>query len=72
MSHPLDARAAEELPEVAPAKPAGWKLVDDAPSPDAPEVRDRAGAQRGMVLLLLGGGLFWGAVAAAIWLAIHS
>jgi hypothetical protein len=72
MSQPLDAAAADELPpEGAAAKPAGWKLVDDAPTPDTPAPRDRAGAQRGMVLLLLGGGLFWGAVAAAIWFATH-
>jgi len=70
MSQPIDAAAASPPPEVASAQPAGWKLVEDAPEPDLP-TRDRAGAQRGMALLLAGGGLFWGAVAAAIWFATH-
>jgi hypothetical protein len=70
MSQPIDATAARELPSSgASAQPDGWKLVADAPSTDTPEIRSRAGAQRGMVLLLLGGALFWGAVAAAIWFA---
>jgi len=72
MSQPIDAAAANELaPNDAGATPAGWKLVEDSPAADTPAPRDRAGAQRGMVLLLLGGGLFWGAVAAAIWFATH-
>lgn len=72
MSQPIDAAAADELPpEAASAKPAGWKLVADAPASDPPDARDRAGAQRGMALVLGGGGIFWGAVAAAIWFATH-
>jgi hypothetical protein len=71
MSHPIDAAAVELPPKEADAKPAGWKLVEDAPATDTPVPRDRAGAQRGMVLLLLGGGLFWGLMAAAIWFATH-
>lgn len=72
MSQPLDGAAANELPpDGAGAKPAGWKLVAEAPGAETPAPRDRAGAQRGMALLLLGGGLFWGAVAAAIWFATH-
>jgi hypothetical protein len=74
MSQPSDATAARELPPNAAAKEAaGWKLVEDAPATaDQPTPRHRAGAQRGMVLLLLGGGLFWGAVAVALWFATHS
>lgn len=44
-------------------------LVRPAPGPDAPHERDRAGAQKGMAIALVGGGVFWGAVAAAaVWL----
>jgi hypothetical protein len=73
MSQPIDAAAARELsPDGAAAPTPDRKLVEDAPaSADAPAPRDRAGAQRGMVLLLAGGALFWGAVAAAIWIATH-
>jgi hypothetical protein len=73
MSHQIDAAAGADLPAEAAAsaeaKP-GWKLVEDAPAPEPPDIRSRAGAQRGMVLLLVGGGLFWTAVAAAVWLAV--
>jgi hypothetical protein len=45
------------------------KFVQRAPGPEAPETRDRRGAQRGMALLLVGGGLFWlGVAAAAVYL----
>lgn len=40
-------------------------LVRPAPGPDLPHARDKAGAQKGMAIALVGGGLFWGAVAAA-------
>jgi hypothetical protein len=69
MSQPIDATAAEEGPAQAATPTAGWKLVEDALAPDPPQPRDRAGVQRGMALILMGGGLFWGAVAAAIWFA---
>ena len=69
MSQPIDATAAQEAPAPAAKPAAGWKLVEDAPAPDLPQPRDRAGAQRGMLLILMGGGLFWGAVAVAIWFA---
>jgi hypothetical protein len=69
MSQQIDATAADEVPGQAAPPAAGWKLVEDAPAPDLPTPRDRSGAQRGMILILLGGGLFWGAVAAAIWFA---
>ena len=70
MSQQINAPAAEEAPAtgIAPAQSSrGWTLVEDAPAPEIPLARDRAGAARGMVLLLLGGGFFWGAVAAALW-----
>lgn len=43
----------------------GW-LVRPAPAPDLPEARDKAGAQRGMAIGLIGGAAFWAAVAAAV------
>jgi len=69
MSQPIDATAVEEGPAPAATQAAGWKLVEDAPATDLPQPRDRGGAQRGMILILIGGGLFWSAVAAAIWFA---
>ena len=42
------------------------RLVRPAPGPETPDMRDKAGAQSGMVLMLVGGGLFWLAVAAAV------
>lgn len=41
------------------------RFIQIAPGPEAPDSRDKAGAQGGMVLMLIGGGLFWAAVAAA-------
>jgi hypothetical protein len=57
-----------ELAERAHARRGGesWRLVADAPEPDAPPVRDRKGVQRGMLLILLAGGIFWAAVIAAV------
>ncbi|MGZ6015928.1 MAG: hypothetical protein ACXWKM_09305 [Phenylobacterium sp.] len=69
MSHPIDATSADPPPAEAAAKPTGRTLVEDAPAPDLPLARDRAGAARGMALLLIGGALFWGLVGAAIWFA---
>ena len=42
------------------------RLVQPAPGPEAPDARDKAGAQSGMVLMLVGGGLFWIGVAAVV------
>jgi hypothetical protein len=42
------------------------RIVQPAPGPDIPERRDRAGAQKGMLIILLGGGLFWLAVAGLV------
>jgi len=72
MAQPIDATAAERPPAgAATGDSAGWKLVEDAPPPDGPRTRDRAGAARGMALLLAGGALFWAAVAAAVWTAMR-
>jgi hypothetical protein len=49
------------------AKPRpGRGLVQPAPGPEAPDVRDKVGAQRGMLIILVGAGLFWLTVAAAL------
>jgi len=42
------------------------RLVQVAAGPEAPETRDRAGAQRGMAIILIGGGLFWAGVASLV------
>ena len=67
MSHDINATASGELAAEASAegKPA-WTLVADAPAPDAPSAPDRAGRARGMLLLLVAGGLFWAVVAAVV------
>jgi hypothetical protein len=46
-------------------------LVQRAPGPEAPDVRDRVGAQSGMVIMLVGAGLFWLAMAAALGHRFH-
>jgi hypothetical protein len=42
------------------------RLVQVAPGPEEPSTRDRVGAQKGMMIMLAGGGLFWLAVAALV------
>ncbi|RAK54841.1 hypothetical protein DJ017_10045 [Phenylobacterium soli] len=49
------------------AEPRSNPLVQQAPGPEAPDVKTRAGSQRGMALALIGGGVFWAAVAAAVY-----
>jgi hypothetical protein len=46
----------------------GASLVQRAPGPEAPEARDKSGAQIGMLILLAGGVAFWTAVGA---IALH-
>jgi hypothetical protein len=41
-------------------------LVQPAPRREPPDVRDRVGAQSGMVIMLVGPGLFWLAVATVL------
>lgn len=40
-------------------------FVQLAPGPEAPDARDKAGAQAGMALALTAGGAFWAVVGAA-------
>jgi hypothetical protein len=47
------------------------RLVQPAPGPEAPDVRDKVGAQSGMVIMLVGAGLFWLAVAAVVGYHFH-
>jgi hypothetical protein len=61
-----DSETAADAPLGEEAEPRPRWLVRAAPEPDAPHERDRAGAQTGMMIALLGGGLFWGGVAAAV------
>jgi hypothetical protein len=49
----------------APAEPRSNPLVQAAPAPEAPDERDKAGRQRGMIIAILGAGAFWAAVGAA-------
>lgn len=42
------------------------RLVQPAPGPEAPDTRDKAGAQSGMVIMLVAAGLFWLVVAAIV------
>lgn len=44
----------------------GWRLVQVAPGPETPDTRDKAGRQKGMVIALAGGALFWAAVAGVV------
>ncbi|MDB5445512.1 MAG: hypothetical protein JWQ97_829 [Phenylobacterium sp.] len=48
----------------ASAPPHASRLVQLAPGPEAPSTPDKTGVQRGMVILLVGGGVFWAGVAA--------
>lgn len=57
------AHGPEELrrPAARPRNP----FIQVAPGPESGDVRDKAGAQRGMAIALIGGGLFWAALGAA-------
>lgn len=57
-----------DLPPQDAAEPrgAGWRLVQVAPGPEAPETRDKAGRQKGMAIVLVGGAVFWAAVAGVV------
>ena len=60
-----DATTANPFTTPATARHSGLlRFAQRAPGREEPDTRDRAGAQRGMILLLAGGGLFWAAVAA--------
>jgi hypothetical protein len=59
-----DATTANEFPANRKRAKRRSRFVHTAPGPEAPDVRDKAGAQRGMILMLIGGAVFWLAVAA--------
>lgn len=65
MSDPTDAADAALGPGKAEPKAGPAWLVQTAPAPEPPDVRDRKGAQAGMSLALIGGGVFWAAVIGA-------
>jgi hypothetical protein len=66
MSQRSDATTARDFPTRPVDAPAGSPFVQHAPGPEAPDTRDKAGAQTGMLIILAGGGLFWVGVAAAV------
>jgi hypothetical protein len=65
MSDPTDAAGAALAPKTAKPKAGPAWLVQPAPTPELPDARDRKGAQAGMGLALIGGGVFWAAVIGA-------
>jgi hypothetical protein len=64
MRDPTDAAANAEALR-APAETRDNPFVQVAPGPETPDVRDKAGRQRGMALAIIGAGAFWAAVGAA-------
>lgn len=64
MRDPSDATAATHFPTRAQGA-TRWRFAVRAPGPEMADSRDRAGAQKGMIILLVGGLAFWGAIAAA-------
>jgi hypothetical protein len=64
MRDPIDA-AADAEPLRAAREARSNPFVQVAPGPEQPDVRDKAGRQRGMVIALAGAGAFWAAVGAA-------
>jgi hypothetical protein len=65
------AAAADELsPDRVKAR-RRWRFVQRAPGPEEPSMRDRVGAQKGLIIILAGGGLFWLAVAGLVALLLR-
>ena len=71
MRHRSEATTATDFPAPRSRERLLSRLVQPVPGPEAPDAHDKAGRQSGMVLLLVGGGLFWLAVAAAVAYALH-
>ena len=67
MSQPPEVTTTDLPPQNA-AEPRGdgWRLVQVAPGPEAPETRDKVGRQKGMAIALVGGAVFWAAVAGVV------
>lgn len=67
MSQPPEATTTDLPPQdAAQSKDDGWRLVQVAPRPEAADTRDKAARQKGMVIAILGGAAFWGAVVALV------
>jgi hypothetical protein len=65
MRQPGEAAADTDLDLNTRPEPRPGLFVQVAPGPESPDVRDKAGAQRGMALALALGGIFWAAAGAA-------
>lgn len=66
MQDPRDATAATRFPTRKAQGAKRWRFAVRAPGPETPDGADRAGAQKGMIILLVGGVAFWGAIAALV------
>ena len=64
MRHRTQVASATDFAPAGATKRNGPRFARQAPAPEAPDTRDRAGARLGMILLLVGGGAFWLTVAA--------
>lgn len=65
MRDPSDAAAAAPRTARARRYPRRNPFIQVAQGPEQPDVRDKAGRQRGMAIALLGAGALWAAVGAA-------
>lgn len=65
------ATAATRFPARKAQSAGSFHLVARAPGPETPDSRDRAGARKGMIILLAAGVGFWGAVAAVVVHLLH-
>lgn len=67
MSQPPEMTTTDLPPqEAAEPRGDGWRLVQVAPGPEAPETRDKAARQKGMIIALAGGAAFWAVVAGVV------
>jgi hypothetical protein len=65
MRDPIDAAADPDSAPTRAEPRRSISLIHLAPAPEEPDVRDKAGRQRGMAIALIGAGAFWAAVGAA-------
>jgi hypothetical protein len=63
---PRQATTATDIPTASRRSAWRSRLLQRAPGPESPERRDRGAVQRGMVLVLVGGGALWLALLAVI------
>jgi hypothetical protein len=66
MQDSSEATTATHFPARGKQDAGGFRLTARAPGPETPDVRDRAGARKGMIIMLAAGVGFWGAVAAVV------